>query len=86
MEYLDVSNKQTKKKATSSKAELLASLRVTHLAGDLVDVVAVHQLGRDGERDQLAAGVVVFLFVPQLGRQESVALTSNQENRVDERW
>lgn len=81
MEYLDVSNKQTKKKATSSKAELLA-----HLAGDLVDVVAVHQLGRDGERDQLAAGVVVFLFVPQLGRQESVALTSNQENQVDERW
>lgn len=45
-----------------------------HLAGDVVDVVAVHQLGRDGKRDQLSSGVVVFLLVPQLGRQENIFL------------
>lgn len=80
---LKQTNKQTKKSATSSKAELLASLRLTHLAGDLVDVVAVHQLGRDGERDQLAAGVVVFLSVPQLDktRECSVNIQSRKASR-----
>lgn len=39
----------------------------SYLAGDLIDVVAVHQLGCDGQRDKLTSAVVVFLFVPQLG-------------------
>lgn len=38
----------------------------SYLAGDVIDVVAVQQLGRDGQRDILTPGVVVFLFVPQL--------------------
>lgn len=65
-------------------AELLAVLRLTHLAGDVVDVVAMHELGRDGKRDQLAAGVVVFLFVPQLWRQKRVplkAMTKTKRSR-----
>lgn len=41
-----------------------------YLAGDLVDVVAVHQLRCDGQIDQLASGVVVFLSVAQLGRKK----------------
>lgn len=39
-----------------------------YLAGDVIDVVAVQQLGRDGQRDILTPAVVVFLFVPQLER------------------
>lgn len=39
---------------------------LTYVAGDLIDMVAVHQLGRDGHRNQLAFGAVVFLSVPQL--------------------
>lgn len=38
-----------------------------NLAGDLVDVVAVHQLRRDGHGDQLTSAVVVLLSVAQLG-------------------
>lgn len=38
-----------------------------HLAGDLIDVGAVHQLGRNRHGDQLASAVVVLLLVPQLG-------------------
>lgn len=37
-----------------------------YLAGDLVDVVTVHELGRYGHRDQLSSVVVVFLLVAQL--------------------
>lgn len=37
-----------------------------YLAGDLVDVVAVHELRRYGHRDQLSSVVVVFLLVAQL--------------------
>lgn len=66
--------KGLKQKQHLQKAKLLASLHLTHLAGDVVDVVAVHQLGRDGKRDQLSSGVVVFLLVPQLGRQENIFL------------
>jgi len=40
-----------------------------HLAGDLVDVVAVHELGRDGQGDQLAPAFVVLLSVAQLERE-----------------
>lgn len=41
-----------------------------YLAGDLVDVVAVHQLGRDGQRDQLTSAVVVLLSVAQLEQEK----------------
>lgn len=42
-----------------------------YLAGDIIDVVAVQQLGRDGQRDVVTLAVIVFLFVPQLeGREE----------------
>lgn len=37
-----------------------------YLAGDFIDVAAVHQLRGNGHRDQLASVVVVFLFVAQL--------------------
>ena len=39
----------------------------TYVAGDLVDVLAMHELGRHGHVDQLALGVVVLLSVAQLG-------------------
>lgn len=39
----------------------------TYVAGDLIDVVVVHELRRYGQRYQLASAVVVFLFVAQLG-------------------
>ena len=39
----------------------------TYIAGDLVDVLAMHELGRHGHVDQLALGIVVLLSVAQLG-------------------
>lgn len=51
-----------------SKAVSNGRLCLAYLAGDLIDVVAVQQLGCDGHRDQLASVVVVFLLVPQLGK------------------
>lgn len=38
-----------------------------YLAVDFIDMVAVQQLGCEWHRDVLASGVVVFLFVAQLG-------------------
>lgn len=49
-----------------SKEEYFVALSSSYLTGDVIDVVAVHQLGRDGQRDILAPAVVVFLFVQQL--------------------
>lgn len=48
-----------------SKEEHLLALS-SYLTGDIIDVVAVQQLGCDGQRNILTLGVVVFLFVPQL--------------------
>lgn len=42
------------------------ALSTSYLTGDVIDVVAVHQLGCDGQRDILTPAVVVFLFVQQL--------------------
>lgn len=70
-----------------------SSLCLAYLASDLIDVVAVHQLGCDGQRDQLASVVVVFLLVPQLGktreqrdgmnRMHNLNLLSSRNNNGD---
>lgn len=41
-------------------------MEFTYVAGDLVDMVAVHELGSGGQGDELALGAVVLLFVAQL--------------------
>lgn len=57
-----------KTKDVFSKGVSNGSVCLAYLAGDIIDVVAVHQLGCDGQRDQLSSVVVVFLLVPQLGK------------------
>lgn len=51
------------------KAHLSSAFLFLYLAGDLVDVVTVHQLGCGGQIDQLTSGVVVFLSVAQLEKE-----------------